>query len=104
MKKPLLSILLALISILACAETNIVDLLGTWKCISSKDVVEGEIIYDYMKGQLLTVKSDGTYTTTSEEMGRGTYTINGNVFKAQNTKGSRFEATVTLSNGHSSDT
>ena len=74
-----------------------IDVVGTWKCISSTDVVDGEKITNYMKGQYLTANSDGTYTSTSEEMGYGTYTLMGNTFVAKNNLGVSFTATVFVS-------
>ena len=41
------------------------DFVGTWKCISSIDIQEGKSFTDYMKGQYLVVKADGTYSSTS---------------------------------------
>ena len=69
---------------------------GTWICISSVDVVNGETINNYMKGKSLTVKDDGTYTTTSDAMGNGIYTILGNQFVVQNTDGNIFMGTISL--------
>ncbi len=74
-----------------------IDVLGTWKCISSSDVVDGKEITNYMKGQYLTANADGTYTSTSEEMGYGTYTLMGNTFTARNNLGATFTATVFVS-------
>ena len=74
-----------------------IDVVGTWKCISSTDVVDGEKITNYMKGQYLTANSDGTYTSTSEEMGYGTYTLMGYTFVAKNNLGVSFTATVFVS-------
>ena len=73
-----------------------IDFVGTWKCISSYDVVEGKAFTDYMKGQYLTVNADGTYASTSEEMNRGTYTFQGNQFTIKNNKGATFIATVSV--------
>ena len=78
-------------------DIDITELVGTWECVGSIDVVDGEMIIDYMKGKYLTVFADGTYTSTSNEMGTGTYLYQGNSFAAQNKSGATFIATISIS-------
>ena len=93
MKRILLIIISLLIPLTySLAQTYV----GTWICISSVDVVEGETINNYMKGKSLTVKDDGTYTSTSDAMGNGMFIIQGNQFAVQNTDGNIFMGTISL--------
>ena len=101
MKRPLLQVLNIFLSMMAYPAYS-QDIIGIWKCTSSTDVVEGKTITDYMKGQYLTVNTDGTYTSTSEEMSNGTYTFHGNLFTAKNNKGATFKATVIVDGNHMS--
>ena len=96
MKKFLLLTLVMLLPMIALPVRS-QNIVGIWKCISSVDIVEGQTIYDYMKGQFLTVNADGTYISTSEYMGNGIYAIQGNQFAAQNSKGFSFTATYSVS-------
>ena len=96
MKKFLLLTLVMLLPMIALPVRS-QNIVGIWKCISSVDIVEGQTIYDYMKGQFLTVNADGTYISTSEYMGNGIYAIQGNQFAAHNSKGFSFTATYSVS-------
>ena len=95
MKKQLLQILIIFLPMMAYPVFS-QDIIGIWKCTSSTDVVEGKTITDYMKGLYLTVNTDGTYVSTSEEMNNGTYTFQGNLFTIKNNKGATFIATVSV--------
>lgn len=75
---------------------DITKIVGSWQCTASIDKSGGKTYTDYMKNQVLTVNLDGTYSSTSKEMGNGTYTIQGNTFTAKSSSGRTFTATVTL--------
>ena len=94
-KKKLLTTIILLTMLVSPIMSQ--EILGTWKCIGSVDVVEGKKILDYMKGQYLTVNADGTYSSTSEEMGYGRFTLQGNSFTAKNNNGASFTATLSIS-------
>ena len=94
--KRVLFLFFAIIMPLMGVCSDITTFLGTWKCINSIDIVEGEELIDYMKGQYLTANADGTYTSTSNEMGKGIYIVQGNSFVAQNESGATFTATISV--------
>ena len=63
---------------------------GTWMCIESKDTYRGQSANGLLVGTEITIKADGTYTSTASSgtsvMGEsGTYTINGNNITARTT-------------------
>ena len=45
-------------------------LVGTWKCSSSTTTFHGATYTDYLKNTLLTVNADGTFTSTSSDIGK----------------------------------
>ncbi len=66
----------------------ITDIIGTWQCTFSVDNFEGISEQGLMVGKQVTLKEDGTYTTTSPTLGlQGTYTLSGNTITAQSTTG-----------------
>ena len=63
---------------------------GTWMCIQSTDTYRGQSVTGLLIGTEITIKADGTYTSTASSgtsvMGNsGTYTINGNTITAKTT-------------------
>ncbi len=76
---------------------DIKQVVGSWRIISSTDVVNGKTLTDAMVGKVLTVNSDGTYSSNSVDMGNGTYTCNGNTIVCKNTSGVTITAKVSLS-------
>ena len=71
---------------------------GTWMCTSSTDSSMGRSVDGLMVGKQVTIKSDGTYTSTAPTFGySGTYTINGNTITAKNSSGDTFVVNVSVS-------
>ena len=74
---------------------------GTWMCTQSTDSANGYSVDGLMVGKEVTIKSDGTYTSTSESFGyKGSYVVNGNKITAKSESGDTFVVTVTI-NGNS---
>lgn len=72
--------------------------IGTWMCTSSTDSAMGYSIDGLMVGKEVTIKSNGTYTSTAETFGySGTYTIKGNTITAKSKDGATFMVNVTIS-------
>ena len=68
---------------------NVKDAYGTWMCIKSTDKYQGKSVEDLLVGAEITVKSDGTFTSTTASIGKnGTYTIKDNVITAKSDAGS----------------
>ena len=99
MKKQLIFLLMTFLTLFMSTEVYGQDYVGTWKCISSIDVQEGKSFTDYMKGQYLVVKADGTYSSTSDDIGSGSYTMQGDVFTAKNNHGVTITAVLSMSDG-----
>lgn len=84
-------------------ESGVADLqslaIGTWKCTQSTDTWQnGNSYTGLMVGKEITIKNDGTYTSTSSDFGTsGSYTISGNKIIAKSISGSMFDITVTFS-------
>lgn len=84
-------------------ESGVADLqslaIGTWKCTQSTDTWQnGNSYTGLMVGKEITIKNDGTYTSTSSDFGTsGSYTISGNKIIANSISGSMFDITVTFS-------
>ena len=58
-------------------------------CIKSTDKYQGKSVEDLLVGAEITVKSDGTFTSTKASIGKnGTYTIKDNVITAKSDAGS----------------
>lgn len=71
---------------------------GTWMCTKSTDTYQGKSYDGLLVGAQITIKSDGTYSSTSSSFGTsGTYTINGNTITAKNNKGDTFVVDVSIS-------
>lgn len=81
-------------------EDDLVDLssvIGLWVCTASTDSWEGGTTTDYMVDQMLMVNADGTYYSTSKDMGyEGKWRIAGNSFSATSNSGRIFNAIVTV--------
>ena len=70
---------------------------GTWMCIGSRDTQTNGLSYDgLMLGKQITIKSDGTFTSTAPTFGyTGTYTVSGNKITAKSSSGT-FVITVSI--------
>lgn len=73
---------------------------GTWMCVQSTDTYRGQSVTGLLVGTEITIKADGTYTSTASSstsvMGKsGTYTINGNTITAR-TSGYTFVMTASF--------
>ena len=69
-------------------------------CVQSTDTYRGQSVTGLLVGTEITIKADGTYTSTASSstsvMGKsGTYTINGNTITAR-TSGYTFVMTVSF--------
>lgn len=72
--------------------------LGTWMCVQSTDIQQGQTYENLMVGKEVTIKKDGTYTSTAPTFGfSGTYTISGDKITAKSNSGGTFVITVTIS-------
>ena len=72
--------------------------IGTWMCTSSTDSARGMSYDGLMVGKQVTIKNNGTYTSTASTLGySGTYTISGNSITAKSDSGDTFVVTVTIS-------
>ena len=72
--------------------------IGTWMCTSSTDSAMGYTVEGLMVGKEVTIKSNGTYTSTSPTFGySGTYSIKGNTITAKSSDGDTFMVNVTIS-------
>ena len=72
--------------------------IGTWMCTSSTDSAMGYTVEGLMVGKEVTIKSNGTYTSTSPTFGySGTYNIKGNTITAKSSNGDTFMVNVTIS-------
>lgn len=71
---------------------------GTWMCIESTDTQQsGYEVENLMIGKEVTIKKDGTFTSTSPSFGKsGTFTVSGNSITAKSEVGT-FVVTVTVS-------
>ena len=71
---------------------------GTWMCTESTDSSMGQSYKGLMVGKQVTIKSDGTYTSTAPTFGyTGTYTIKGNTITAKSSSGDTFVVNVSVS-------
>ena len=71
---------------------------GTWMCTESTDTYQGETVRGLQVGKEITIKDNGTYTSTSSSMGySGTYTTSGNSFTAKSSAGT-FVVSATINN------
>ena len=80
---------------------NMTDAVGTWMCIESTDTYRGNTHTGLLVGTEVTIKSNGTYTSTASSsssiMGKsGTYTLSGNTITAKNTEGYTFVITASI--------
>ena len=72
--------------------------IGTWMCTSSTDSAMGYTVEGLMVGKEVTIKSNGTYTSTSPTFGySGTYNIKGNTITAKSSNGDTFMVNVSIS-------
>ena len=74
------------------------EAIGTWMCTSSTDSAMGYTVEGLMVGKEVTIKNNGTYTSTSPTFGySGTYNIKGNTITAKSSNGDTFIVNVTIS-------
>lgn len=75
----------------------VTEAVGTWMCTSSTDSAMGYTFDGLMVGKEVTIKSNGTYTSTAETFGySGTYSIKGNTITAKSADGDTFMVNVTI--------
>ena len=78
-------------------EKLVAEAVGTWMCIQSTDSQGGYSAEGLMVGKEVTIRKDGTFTSTSSSFGTsGTYTISGNQITARSSAGT-FVVNVTIS-------
>jgi hypothetical protein len=79
-------------------DTNLVnEAVGTWMCTQSTDSQAGYSFDGLMVGKEVSIKRDGTFTSTAPSFGAsGTYSISGNQITAKSSAGT-FVVTVTIS-------
>lgn len=76
---------------------NIADAIGTWMCVESYDTSYGETYSGLLVGAQITIKNDGTYTSTASSFGSsGTFVINENTITARNNRNETFVISVTI--------
>ena len=96
-------VLLFLCSLCACGSSDddesidVNNAVGTWMCIKSTDTYKGVTSDGLLVGAQISIKNNGTYTSTSTNFGTtGTYTIKGNTITAKNNRGETFIVTVSI--------
>lgn len=75
---------------------------GTWVCTSSTDVSEktGESISNHFKGESITIKSDGTYTSSAVNFGyKGKYVVNGSSLTVNTSTGQTLSLSIAYRSG-----
>jgi len=101
-----LSLMMMVVVMTACGgddndgNIDVNQAVGTWMCIQSTDTYRGQSVTGLLVGTEITIKADGTYTSTASSstsvMGKsGTYTINGNTITAR-TSGYTFVMTASF--------
>ncbi len=99
-------LMMMVVVITACSGDNndgnidVNQAVGTWMCIQSTDTYRGQSVTGLLVGTEITIKADGTYTSTASSstsvMGKsGSYTINGNTITAR-TSGYTFVMTASF--------
>ncbi len=79
------------------SNNNVQEVVGTWTCTASTDIVDGKPISGYMVGESITISKDGKFFSTTSSIGNGTWELNGNIISAKNTNGDTFSTTVIVS-------
>lgn len=78
-------------------EDLVAKAVGTWMCTQSTDSQGSYSVDGLMVGKEVTIKSNGTFTSTSSTFGAtGTYSVSGNQITARSSAGT-FVVTVTIS-------
>ncbi|MBQ9362747.1 MAG: lipocalin family protein [Bacteroidaceae bacterium] len=78
-------------------QVNVNEAVGTWMCTSSTDTYQNQTHTGLLVGAQITIKSDGTYTSTATSFGKqGSYVINENTITAKNSSGDTFVVTVSI--------
>jgi len=101
-----LSLMMMVVVMTACGgddndgNIDVNQAVGTWMCVQSTDTYRGQSVTGLLVGTEITIKADGTYTSTASSstsvMGKsGTYTINGNTITAR-TSGYTFVMTASF--------
>ncbi|MBO4612854.1 MAG: lipocalin family protein [Bacteroidaceae bacterium] len=91
----MLLMVMALPVMVACGDdedtVDLNEIEGTWMCVKSTDSYQGQSVDGLLVGAEITIRSNGTYTSTSDNFGRsGTYTYNGETFTAKSNTGDTF--------------
>lgn len=82
--------------------TDVSVYIGSWICTSSTDVNEktGDPLSDKLKGETITIKSDGTYTSSSSNFGKtGKYVLNGNILTVTKNDGQTLMISISYHSG-----
>ena len=75
-----------------------IEYCGVWDCISSTETYKGKTYTGLQVGEAITIDADGTYESTSSDIGKaGTFVLEGNIFKATTNDGRGISATISLS-------
>ena len=78
-------------------QSNAQLAVGTWMCVSSEDTYQGYTATGLLVGAQITIKSDGTYTSTASSFGTsGTYKFSGDTITAKNDLGDTFVVKVAI--------
>ena len=73
-------------------------LVGIWKCTSSTSTYKGNTYTDVLKGETLTINSDGTFTSTTSYIGKsGTWSQKDNTLYVSSNDGGNIVLDFTLS-------
>ena len=73
--------------------------IGTWRCFQSTDTYQGQTYQDLIYGKTITIKSDGTYTSTASSLDNtGTYSVNGNIITLKSNGGDRLKIYASINN------
>ena len=79
------------------SQIDIADAVGTWMCVESQDTSNGQTYEGLLVGAQITIRNNGTYTSTSTSFGSsGTYVLNENTITAKNNYGDTFIVKVTI--------
>ena len=78
-------------------DINVQEVVGSWTCTASTDIVDGKTITGYMVGESITISEDGKFSSTASSIGNGTWKLDGNKMSAKNTYGDTFSATIVVS-------
>lgn len=87
-------VLLSSLALISCDEgigdepVDVKDCIGTWMCIQSTDEAYGESVDGLLVGKEITLKENGTFTSTASSFGSyGTWVLKGNEVTAMSNAG-----------------